>query len=157
MGLFDDAVPGGNVAKPIMIALGALLVGRLLGGGSDRSDEAARQGEAVPDGRAGSSAAGPAGGGLAGGLGGLLERLANAGHGEAVDSWVKPGDNKPIAPDNLETALGSTTVSDLARQAGVSERELLEQLSKVLPGVIDKLTPEGRVPDQQRVATLLRG
>jgi len=53
--------------------------------------------------------------------------------------------------------VGSKTISDLARQAGVSEQELLEQLSKVLPGVVDKLTPNGQVPDQQRVASLLGG
>jgi len=42
MGIFDDAVPGGNISKPIMIALGALLVGKLLSG-KGNSDDAATQ------------------------------------------------------------------------------------------------------------------
>src|SRR5215469_213381 len=33
MGLFDDAVPGGSIAKPVKVALGALLVGKLISGG----------------------------------------------------------------------------------------------------------------------------
>jgi uncharacterized protein YidB (DUF937 family) len=114
MGIFDDAVPGGNISKPIMIALGALLVGKLLSGRSN-SDEAAPQGANAP----------ASDGGLFGGLGGLLGKLTEAGQGAAVDSWVKPGPNQPISPGSLGGALGSQTISDLARQAGVSEQELL--------------------------------
>jgi uncharacterized protein YidB (DUF937 family) len=145
MGIFDDAVPGGNISKPLMVALGALLVGKLLSGRS--SQEAADPQQ--PDTQAGE-------GGLLGGLGGLLGKLTNAGQGEVVDSWIKPGPNKPIEPGHIENALGSRTISDLARQAGVSEDELLQQLSKVLPGVVDKLTPGGQLPDQKQIASLLQ-
>ena len=38
MGMFDDAlknaVPGGNLATPIAVAAGALILGKLFGGGS---------------------------------------------------------------------------------------------------------------------------
>jgi uncharacterized protein YidB (DUF937 family) len=147
MGIFDDAVPGGNISKPLMIALGALLVGKMFAGRSaaPEVDQQKAPEQAHND------------GGLLGGLGGLLDKLTNAGHSEAVDSWVKPGDNKSIAPGQLQEAVGSKTISDLARQAGMSEQELLEQLSKVLPGVVDKLTPTGQIPDQQKVASLLGG
>lgn len=147
MGIFDDAVPGGNISKPLMIALGALLVGKMFAGRS-AAPEAEQQKAPQPEHNDG---------GLLGGLGGLLDKLTNAGHSETVDSWVKPGDNKSIAPGHLQDAFGNKTISDLARQAGMSEQELLEQLSKVLPGVVDKLTPNGQVPDQQRVASLLGG
>jgi uncharacterized protein YidB (DUF937 family) len=157
MGIFDDAVPGGNISKPIMIALGALLVGKLLGGKSE-PEEAQRPGQPS---NAGADDGGLLGnlGGLAGGLGGLgglLGKLAEAGQGSVADSWVKPGQNEPIAPGHLENALGSQTISDLARQAGISEQELLAQLSKVLPGVVDKLTPQGQIPSQAQIASLLR-
>jgi uncharacterized protein YidB (DUF937 family) len=92
-------------------------------------------------------------GGLAGGLGSLLERLTSAGQGDVANSWVSPGPNQPIQPGQLGSALGQTTVSVLARHAGMSEQELLAQLSRVLPGVEDKLTPDGRVPDPADIAT----
>ncbi|WP_160009425.1 YidB family protein [Rhizobium sp. 18055] len=162
MGIFDDAVPGGSISKPIMIALGALLVGKLLGGkGASEEDQPAPQN---PQANAGANDGGLLGnlGGLAGslgglgGLGGLLGKLAEAGQGSVADSWVKPGQNEPIAPGNLESALGSQTISDLARQAGISEQELLAQLSRVLPGVVDKLTPQGQLPSQAQIAAMLR-
>lgn len=145
MGIFDDAVPGGNISKPLMIALGALLVGKMLSGNSaaPSDDSAATTGQAQQS------------GGLLGGLGGLIDKLTNAGHADTVDSWVKPGENKPIEPGQLENAVGSKTIGDLAQQSGMSEQELLEQLSKLLPGIVDKLTPDGKVPTQQQLASLI--
>lgn len=174
MGLFDDAVPGGSISKPIMIALGALLVGKLMAGRSapDASEQQpGATGTQAPGTQAndggllgglGGMLGGALGGGLSGGggvgggLGDLLGKLTQAGQADAADSWVKPGPNKPIAPDSLQNALGSQTISDLARHAGISEEELLQQLSKVLPGVVDKLTPQGQIPDQGRIAALLQ-
>ena len=43
MGLFDDAVPGGNIGKPLMIALGALLVGKMLSGKNQPQRASARK------------------------------------------------------------------------------------------------------------------
>lgn len=144
MGIFDDAVPGGNITKPLMIAVGALLIGKMFAGGSS-----------VPADKPEASEQPQEDGGLLGGLGGLLGKLSNAGHSEAVDSWVQPGANKSIDPGHLESAVGSQTISDLARQAGVSEQDLLEQLAKALPGIVDKLTPGGKLPSQQQIASLI--
>jgi uncharacterized protein YidB (DUF937 family) len=140
MGLFDDAVPGGSIGKPLMVALGALLVGKLLSG-SGQPAPAAQQPQT-----------GGLGGLLPGGLGSLLERLTASGQGNVASSWVGSGPNQPIQPGQLGSALGQTTVSDLARHAGISEQELLNQLSQVLPGVVDKLTPGGRVPGPAEIA-----
>src|SRR5215469_3557925 len=128
MGFFDDAVPGGNVAKPLIVALGALLVGKMMSGGSAPAPTAPTTGPTYDSGSQPAQS-----GGLLGGLGGLLERLSSAGHGEAVTSWVGPGQNTPIQSEKLGAALGQTTVSDLARNAGMSEADLLAQLSRVLP------------------------
>ena len=138
MGLFDDAVPGGNITKPLLVALGALLVGKMI----------VRRRFARAGARTGASGWRGAQGGF-GGLGGLLDKLTNAGHGSTVSSWLGNGQNEPIQPNQLQSALGQTTISDLARQAGISEQELLAQLSQTLPGVVDKLTPNGRVPSQR--------
>jgi len=160
VGIFDDAVPGGNIAKPIMIALGTLLVGKMMGGLGQSTPEAS----SAPPPRAdtgglagmlqGSGLGGMLqGGALAGGLGALLERLQSAGQGDVANSWVGSGANEPIQPHQLGKALGQTMVSDLARQSGMSEEELMAQLSRVLPGVVDKLTPGGRIPDTAEISS----
>lgn len=142
MGLFDDAIPGGNISKPLLIALGTLLVGKMMSGSSAPSPQA------QPPMGAG------AGGGLLGGLGGLLDRFTQSGHGDIANSWVSAGPNQPIQPTQLNNTLGQTTVSDLARQAGMSEQQLLAELSRVLPGVVDRLTPNGKVPPPSEVASV---
>ncbi len=111
MGLFDDAVPGGNIAKPIMIALGALLVSKMLAGKSE-PDQASLNPQPLPP--AGTPDATPDGG-LLGGLGGLLDKLKNGGLADAADSWVGTGQNKPVQPGQLGSALGQQTISDLAK------------------------------------------
>jgi uncharacterized protein YidB (DUF937 family) len=143
MGLFDDAlkgaVPGGNLATPIAIAAGALLLGKLFGGSSAAPAPAPQQGAAS------------SGGGLLGGLSDLVQRFQTAGHGEAVNSWVGHGDNAPIQPTQVGSALGQQTISDLARQSGLSEQELLAQLAQALPTIINRLTPNGRLPTQSEL------
>ena len=144
MGLFDDAlkgaVPGGNLATPIAIAAGALLLGKLFSGSSATPAPAPQQ------------SAAPAGGGLLGGLSDLVQKFQNSGHGDVVNSWVGPGANAPIQPAQVGSTLGQQTISDLARQSGLSEQELLSQLSLVLPGLVDKLSPNGRLPTQAELA-----
>lgn len=144
MGLFDNAVPGGNIAKPLMIALGALLVGKMLSGGSSPQQEEQPQG---PSGDAASD------GGLLGGLGGLLEKLKEAGHGQTADSWVGNGQNQSIDANDLGRALGPQIIREIAQRTGMDEQELLKQLSAALPGVVDKLTPNGQVPAHHQVAS----
>ncbi|PBB96382.1 YidB family protein [Mesorhizobium sp. WSM3862] len=146
MGLFDNAVPGGNITKPLMIALGALLVGKMLSG---RSEEQPAEAQAPAPTPAGTSADG----GLLGGLGGLLDRLRDAGHGNVADSWVGTGQNRPINANDLGSALGPAVIREIAQRTGMNEQELLRQLSTALPGVVDKLTPNGQVPPQHQVTS----
>ncbi|PBB89285.1 hypothetical protein CK215_28130 [Mesorhizobium sp. WSM3864] len=146
MGLFDNAVPGGNITKPLMIALGALLVGKMLSG---RSEEQPAEAQAPAPTPAGTSADG----GLLGGLGGLLDRLRDAGHGNVADSWVGTGQNRPINANDLGSALGPAVIREIAQRTGMNEQELLQQLSTALPGVVDKLTPNGQVPPQHQVTS----
>jgi uncharacterized protein YidB (DUF937 family) len=100
------------------------------------------------------------GGGLAGGLGGLLAGLGGAGalgglvdqfrqrgFGDQVNSWVGTGQNQPIAPDQLDQAVGSDTIDQLSRQFQMPRNQLLSELSNELPGAIDHMTPNGQIPD----------
>jgi uncharacterized protein YidB (DUF937 family) len=90
------------------------------------------------------------GGGMgrdAGGLGGLLEQMARAGYGDQARSWVGRGQNMPITPDALEQIFGHGGLAEIARQAGVSEADASRGLSQLLPEVVDRVTPNGEMPD----------
>ena len=97
-------------------------------------------------------AGGAAGSILSGGLGDLLGQLQKGGAGDAANSWVGKGQNKPIAPGDLANALGADQINAIASQAGLSPDELLKGLSQYLPDVIDHLTPDGRVPNANEIS-----
>jgi uncharacterized protein YidB (DUF937 family) len=82
------------------------------------------------------------------GLDALLRQFQQNGFGEIINSWIGPGQNQPISPTDLRQAMGQNTVNNLSQQTGAPQDELLALLSKYLPGVIDKLTPNGQVPNQ---------
>jgi uncharacterized protein YidB (DUF937 family) len=87
-----------------------------------------------------------AGGVLSGGLGELLERFKQNGQGEKAESWIGTGPNKPVAPNELEQAIGPDVLETLSKQTGLSQPELLARLSRELPDAVDKYTPQGRLP-----------
>jgi uncharacterized protein YidB (DUF937 family) len=100
--------------------------------------------EAMP---AGHPAAGSVGQqGSLGGLDMLLKQFTQNGLEDVINSWIGTGQNRTISPTQLRQVLGQNTVNDLSRQAGVPQDDLVSQLSKYLPGVIDRLTPNGQLP-----------
>jgi uncharacterized protein YidB (DUF937 family) len=81
-----------------------------------------------------------------GGLQGLLGKLNDSGLGEHAASWVGRGQNLPISADQIQALLGSDALKSLASQAGMGHEEAAGGLAQLLPQVVDKLTPEGQVP-----------
>ena len=138
---FDDmirsAAPGGNIGKPLMLALGALLASGALFHGSGAGQTASAPTQPASD---------EGTGGVLGGLGGLLNKLQQGGLGNVANSWVGSGQNQPVAPGQLGSALGPSIIRMLAQKSGLSEEEITKQLSQVLPGIVDKLTPNGKLP-----------
>jgi uncharacterized protein YidB (DUF937 family) len=151
MSFFDnalqDAVPGGNIATPIAIAAGALLLHHFFGGSSAQPAPAPAAAPA-PAQQAGSGSF-LNGGGLLGGLSGLVNSLTNSGAGAQVNSWVGPGANQPIDPSHLGQALGPDVMAQLAARTGLSQQQLMDGLSQVLPQLVHNLTPNGRLPTPQ--------
>lgn len=100
-------------------------------------------------------AGGAAGSVISGGLGDLVKQLQQNGHGDAANSWVGSGQNKPITPGDLAKALGADQINGLMSQTGLSREELLSGLSQQLPEAINHLTPEGRLPTENEVSSRL--
>jgi len=85
--------------------------------------------------------------GHGGGLSGLVTKFQQGGLGDVVGSWVGTGQNLPISADQLQQVLGSDMVAGLAAKFGLSPADVGGQLSQLLPQVVDKLTPNGALPD----------
>jgi uncharacterized protein YidB (DUF937 family) len=131
MGLLDDVIgaalgsksaSGSGLSSPIAMALMALLASKMAPGSTGQSP--------------------------LGGLGGLLDQFRQNGLEQVIKSWVGTGPNQAISSNQLHQALGPEVVDDLAEQTGMSHDDLLTQLSRILPGVVDNLTPHGKLPSE---------
>ena len=81
-----------------------------------------------------------------GGLQGVVSEFEKKGLGPTVRSWVGTGPNQPIAPEQVHKVLGPDLLRQLAEKSGLSEQDLVQKLSHVLPQAVDKLTPNGTIP-----------
>ncbi|MFI5102495.1 MAG: YidB family protein [Terriglobales bacterium] len=89
-----------------------------------------------------------------GGLQGLVQSFHDKGMGGLVSSWVGSGANSPISADQVHQALGSDQVKALAAEAGISPDTAGSAIAQLLPGLVDKLTPNGSVPDHSNVLAM---
>ncbi|MBL8518767.1 MAG: DUF937 domain-containing protein [Betaproteobacteria bacterium] len=90
-----------------------------------------------------------------GGIGGLAEKFQQGGLGELAKSWISTGENLPISAEQLQSVLGSDQLSGLAEKFGMNSGDLSSKLSEYLPQVIDKLTPNGEVPQGDMLSSAL--
>jgi len=81
-----------------------------------------------------------------GGLSGLVNMFEQQGLGHVVGSWISNGQNLPISADQLRSVLGNDQVQALAQKLGINPQEMSGHLAELLPQVIDKLTPNGQLP-----------
>lgn len=99
--------------------------------------------------------------GQAGGLEGLLKKFQENGLGEVAASWVGKGQNLPISAEQIQKVLGNEQVAAIASKLGVDPQQASTQLAQMLPGLVDKLTPGGQVPEGGDLlaqgASLLKG
>ena len=81
-----------------------------------------------------------------GGIQGLAEKFNANGLGHVVQSWIGTGPNLPVSPEQVSNVLGSEKINEIAGKAGISPEQASTGLSKVLPELVDRLTPNGQMP-----------
>jgi uncharacterized protein YidB (DUF937 family) len=153
---------GGGAAPAGREETGGLggILGGLLGRGEDDAAPRRREDDVAP--RRGEHPAprsAPAQGGgflegllvgpVLGGLGGLLGTLRSQGLQSQADSSVAPGPNQPVSPRGLKQVFDRRVLDEAARRAGTDRATLLAELSRMLPEAVDRLTPQGRVPQRE--------
>ena len=98
-----------------------------------------------------------------GGLQGVLGKFQQAGYGAQAQSWIGTGQNMPIDSGALSQIFGQGQLGQIAEQLGLSHQEAAGQLAQTLPQVVDRMTPEGQIPEghddlvNQALAMLQRG
>ena len=175
MGILENSIgamfgqgPGGNSGPsfgaspyaPLATALIGMLAAKAMTGGFGNL------GSMFGGGQSSQPAPGPANpastepqgaGGLLGGLGGLLQHFQQSGHGDVAQSWVGNGANQPAQPTQVTQALGPDVIRQLAEKTGMSEQQVAQQLSQELPDLVNRLTPQGRVPTHDEASSFLNG
>ena len=153
-----DRLPGtgsrGGVMMALLPVLLSMLASRGVGAGQTGGGLGGLLGQ-VLGGRGGRGGLGDmiggALGGAPGGLGGLLGQMERAGFGEQARSWVGRGQNMPISPEALGQVFGQDGIDEIARRAGLTPQEASDGLSELLPEVVDRVTPDGQVPDADQL------
>jgi uncharacterized protein YidB (DUF937 family) len=86
------------------------------------------------------------GNGGQGGLSAIVAKLEQGGLGAQVKSWIGNGQNLPITAEQLQAALGSDTVKQLAARFNVPIDQLSKVLAEQLPKAVDHASPDGKLP-----------
>jgi uncharacterized protein YidB (DUF937 family) len=87
-----------------------------------------------------------------GGVDGLPQQFQQSGLGDTFRSWISTGQSLPVSAEPLTQVLGRGQVEQLAQQAGLSAAQGPSVLAQSLPVLIDRLTPDGKVPQRSQLA-----
>jgi uncharacterized protein YidB (DUF937 family) len=90
-----------------------------------------------------------------GGLAGLVQKFQAGGLGDVVASWISTGQNLPVSADQIVNVLGDGRIQEIARTLGIEPDAVSGHLAQVLPQVVDKLTPNGTLPEAGGLGGLL--
>lgn len=92
-----------------------------------------------------------------GGISGLQQMFEQKGLGGIVSSWIGTGQNSPISADQVQHVLHGNTLQEIAAKTGMGEGQLSSVFSQLLPHVVDKLTPNGQVPEPGALSQMMKG
>ncbi|NUP53856.1 MAG: DUF937 domain-containing protein [Catenulispora sp.] len=81
----------------------------------------------------------------------VFTKLKNSSISEQVQSWIGKGENKPVTPDQVTQALGPDHMNKIAQQTGTTPDQAAQTMATKLPTMVDKLTPDGHLPDPQTI------
>ena|SRR5437588_6151327 len=80
------------------------------------------------------------------GLSSLVAAFEQQGLGHIAQSWISNGANHAVSADQIQRVLGQNRIQQLASKAGISPDDAAQKLSGILPVVVDKLSPGGKIP-----------
>jgi uncharacterized protein YidB (DUF937 family) len=95
-----------------------------------------------------------------GGLKKILSGMKANGLTAQADSWVGTGENHAIGADQVRQALGDDQINQVAQHLGVDSDQASRVLARVIPGLVNTVTPDGEEPsdsDLDKLVETLKG
>ena len=92
-----------------------------------------------------------------GGVAGLQKMFQAGGLGNVISSWIGNGQNVPVSADQLQNVLHGGTLQQVAQKAGIDPSQLTGMMASLLPHLVDKMTPNGEVPNASTLQSMLKG
>jgi uncharacterized protein YidB (DUF937 family) len=79
-------------------------------------------------------------------LQGMMAALQSKGLGREVKSWVSNGQNTQVTSADIKKAADPAALRAMANEQGMSPDEMCGHIAKILPQIVDQMTPDGMVP-----------
>ena len=79
----------------------------------------------------------------------VFRKLKSSGLADHFQSWVGMGENRPVTADQITEALGEEHIAKIAGRAGVNPQQMAHSIATKLPAMVDKMTPDGKLPDPE--------
>ena len=92
-----------------------------------------------------------------GGLAGLQSMFQQGGLGHIMSSWIGNGPNLPVSANQLQNVLHGGSLQQAAQQAGMDSSQFTNTMSTLLPHLVDKVSPNGQLPDASALQQMLKG
>ena len=89
-----------------------------------------------------------------GGLQGLVSSFQQNGLSDTVASWIGTGNNLGVSPEQIQQVFGHEKIANLASNFGVDPQQASSQIAEFLPTVIDKISPNGKLPESFDLSSL---
>lgn len=85
-----------------------------------------------------------------GGLSGLLAKFQGSGLDNKAQSWVGiDTDNDGLDAGDILGLFGQEQINDVCRQVGADQNEVCQGIAELLPQVVNDLTPQGNLQNEQ--------
>jgi len=76
----------------------------------------------------------------------LVNMFKTSGLGDQVQSWLSTGTNQAVQGADIAKVFGQERIAQIAQTLGVDHQQASEQLAQTLPDFLDKLSPNGELP-----------
>ncbi|WP_427912253.1 YidB family protein [Ramlibacter sp. MMS24-I3-19] len=83
-----------------------------------------------------------------GGVGAVLDKFKQQGYGRHAQSWVDTGQNDSLDDKAVQQVVGQDELRQMAQKLGVPEQDVAQAFAEIMPEMVDKLSPGGRVPQE---------